>query len=253
MHVKQFGSYASLPRGSLGLVAELGAGPWTQTHFLLEARPDVTATKVTLIDPGIDGYLRSGRAIYAGGRLHGIEAELLSIPAERVPASYTERFDTLVMINVIEHTFNAFATLHTAHRLLKRGGIFIFQERDASRSTPGLRSITRYGLPNRSLMPFSPANTTRCSAFMGGLLRCVGRDVLMASTRKFTSLARSAKASMRCEAPQMQKDALGYLVNGYHPPAQPPAFYILVAQLKHGHQPLASGGGTTLRTPPLPP
>ena len=129
MHVKQFGSYASLPRGSLGLVAELGAGPWTQTHFLLEARPDVTATKVTLIDPGIDGYLRSGRAIYAGGRLHGIEAELLSIPAERVPASYTERFDTLVMINVIEHTFNAFATLHTAHRLLKRGGIFIFQER----------------------------------------------------------------------------------------------------------------------------
>ena len=33
------------------------------------------------------------------------------------------------MINVIEHTFNAFATLHTAHRLLKRGGIFIFQER----------------------------------------------------------------------------------------------------------------------------
>ena len=34
-----------------------------------------------------------------------------------------------MMINVIEHTFNAFATLHTAHRLLKRGGIFIFQER----------------------------------------------------------------------------------------------------------------------------
>ena len=202
MHVKQFGSYASLPRGSLGLVAELGAGPWTQTHFLLEARPDVTATKVTLIDPGIDGYLRSGRAIYADGRLHGIEAELLlSIPAERVPASYTERFDTLVMINVIEHTFNAFATLHTAHRLLKRGGIFSSSKRDASRSTPGLRSTTRYGLPNRSLMPFSPANTTRCSAFTGRLLRCAGRGVLMASTRKFTSLARSAKASMRCEAP----------------------------------------------------
>jgi hypothetical protein len=92
MHVKQFGSYASLPRGSLGLVAELGAGPWTQTHFLLEARPDVTATKVTLIDPGIDGYLRSGRAIYAGGRLHGIEAELLSIPAERVPEFRVQSF-----------------------------------------------------------------------------------------------------------------------------------------------------------------
>ena len=44
----------------------------------------------------------------------------------------------------------------------------------------------------------------------------------MASTRKFTSLARSAKASMRCEAPQMQKETeSGTAYTGPAPTASP--------------------------------
>ena len=127
MHVRQFGSFKALPPGSLGRLVELGCGQWTQTYFLLEARPDVTAESITLVDPGMEGYLRSGHAIYAGGKLRGIPTELLSLSAEQMPIGRT--FDTVVMINVVEHTFNAFATLHTAYRLLRPGGIFIFQER----------------------------------------------------------------------------------------------------------------------------
>ena len=33
------------------------------------------------------------------------------------------------MVNTIEHAFNGFALLHTAHRLLRQGGLFIFQVR----------------------------------------------------------------------------------------------------------------------------
>lgn len=129
MHVVQFDKYRSLPPGSLGKVMELGSGQWTQTHFLLKARPDVRAELITLVDPGIDGYIRSGNAVYRHGRLNGIPVELLSIGAEEVPVSYHGSYDTLVMINCIEHTFNGFATLNTASRMLKRGGLFIFQER----------------------------------------------------------------------------------------------------------------------------
>jgi len=127
MHVSQFGSFKALPPGSLGRVVELGCGPWTQSYFLLEARPDITAESITLVDPGIEGYLRSGHATYANGTLRGIPAVLLPIPAEQMPTG--RPFDTVVMINVVEHTFNAFATLHTAYRLLRPGGIFVFQER----------------------------------------------------------------------------------------------------------------------------
>jgi SAM-dependent methyltransferase len=138
MHVRQFGGYKTLPGGSLGLLAEVGAGPFTQTYYLLEARPDIRADKITLVDPGIPNYLRSGVATYQSGTLRGIPVELLPVGAEQVPECYARRFDTVVMINVIEHTANAFASLHMAYRLLKPGGIFIFQERVIRYDFPGM-------------------------------------------------------------------------------------------------------------------
>ena len=114
---------------SLGHIAEVGAGLWTQTLFMLRARPDASAESVTLIDPGIEGYLATGVATFQKGTLRGAPVYLMPIGAERVPACFTSTYDTVVMINVIEHTFNAFATLHTAYRLLKPGGLFVFAER----------------------------------------------------------------------------------------------------------------------------
>jgi len=128
-HVQFFGRYAALPVGNLGRIVELGSGQWTQTHFMLNARPDINATSITLVDPGINGYLRSGNALYKNGFLNGVPVDLHSIGAEEVPYSENETFDVVVMINCIEHTFNAFATLETAYRLLRPRGLFIFQER----------------------------------------------------------------------------------------------------------------------------
>ena len=77
----------------------------------------------------VPGYISSGSAGFRSGTLNGLAVELLPIGAEQVPSCYTHAFDTVVMINVIEHTFNAFATLETAHRLLKPGGLILFAER----------------------------------------------------------------------------------------------------------------------------
>ena len=129
--IKAFDNYRALPiGGSLGRIAEVGSGPWTQTNSLLLFRPDLSASSIALIDPGIKGYLAAGRASFRNGTLRGVPVELLPIGAEQVPPCYLNNtFDTVVQLNVIEHTFNAFATLHIVHSLLKPGGILIFHER----------------------------------------------------------------------------------------------------------------------------
>ena len=124
-HFKALGAHNS----SLGRIAEIGAGPWTWTLDMLNARPDLHASGVTLIDPGIPGYLASGQATFRDGLLRGVPVEQLPIGAEEVPSCYTHRFDVVVQINVLEHTFNAFAALDTMFRLLKPGGLLVFSER----------------------------------------------------------------------------------------------------------------------------
>ena len=120
--------YPRLP-SSLGRVAEIGCGPTTRTREILLERPDISVAELVCVDPGIDGYLRQGIAKYDDGPLQGVKKRLLSMGAEQVPASYDGTFDSLVMMNVIEHAFNAFATLYTSYRLLRPGGLFIFLER----------------------------------------------------------------------------------------------------------------------------
>jgi SAM-dependent methyltransferase len=122
---------ALLPHGSdLGRVIEVGCGPYTWSYGLLLLRPDLGASVISLLDPGMRGYLRSGIATFANGTLHGrFPVELLPTGAELLPPCYSAQYDTLMLFNVLEHTWNAFATLHHAHRLLKPGGLLLFGER----------------------------------------------------------------------------------------------------------------------------
>ena len=130
MHLRQFNNFASLPAGHLGHLVEIGCGPWTQSHFLLRKRPDVSFASATLVDPGIGGYLRTGVASYVDGMLAGrVPVRTLAMGAEEVPRCFDGAFDALVLINVVEHAFNAFAVLDVAQRLLRAGGILVFQER----------------------------------------------------------------------------------------------------------------------------
>ena len=138
-HVKHFDYYRTLPT-DLGRIVEIGAGPYTQTLFALRARPDCKATSLTVVDPGIPGYLSTNRTSYGRGFLDiadsfQLPVELLAMGAEEVPRSRDGTYDTVVMLNCVEHTFNAFATLHSAYRLLKPGGVFVFQERSVRLET----------------------------------------------------------------------------------------------------------------------
>jgi SAM-dependent methyltransferase len=127
-HLAGFKEYEAIS-GNLGDIAEVGCGPWTQLGALLDKRKDhVSLKSITLLDPGIEGYLKDVPTVaYKDKKLRGHDVTLLSVGAEAL--SQTNAFDTVVFINMLEHVEDAFQVLTNTHRALRVGGLLIFAER----------------------------------------------------------------------------------------------------------------------------
>ncbi|CAG2225211.1 unnamed protein product [Mytilus edulis] len=123
-HAKSFGYYKSLPE-NLGNMIEIGAGPFTQSQTILQ---DKTASSITLIEPMAFHYMTHvKKCFYKNGAFKNLPTTLLAIPAEEI--NNTRKFDSLVMINVIEHVYDALSILNSAINLIKENGLFIWHER----------------------------------------------------------------------------------------------------------------------------
>ena len=127
-----FARYAALPPLVGGDHAEFGCGPFTQTlTSLLPARPDVAFRSVTLLDPNLLDYVRDvPSCTFAGGGLPlpgGAPTYLVAAGAE-APLFFAA-FDSLIMVNVLEHVQDAAAILHNVWAALRPGGVLIFHDR----------------------------------------------------------------------------------------------------------------------------
>ncbi|VDI14797.1 Hypothetical predicted protein [Mytilus galloprovincialis] len=123
-HAKSFNFYQSLP-DNLGDIIEIGAGPFTQSQTILK---DKNATSITLVEPMAFHYMTHvKRCFYKNGSFMNLPTTLLSMPAEEL--NNTRKFDSLVMINVIEHVYDALSILNSAINLIKENGLFIWHER----------------------------------------------------------------------------------------------------------------------------
>ena len=123
-HAKSFNFYSNLPK-HLGHVVELGSGPFTQSKTILK---DHTADSITLVEPMALHYMNTvEHCYYKKGRFGTLPTTLMSIPAEKIPDNM--QFDTVIMINVIEHVYDAFSILKKAVELVKPGGYFVWHER----------------------------------------------------------------------------------------------------------------------------
>lgn len=126
-----FKNFWSLP-DSLGHVVEVGAGPYTTTRLLLETRPALSVSQLTLVDPlEYDSSRYRGTSFTAEGHLkvrsrmvltrrffsnHHHHDEKPSFPAA----------DTVILVNALWNVTNAIDTLHKAYGALKPGGILVF-------------------------------------------------------------------------------------------------------------------------------
>ena len=126
-----FDRFQGLPR-DLGAVLEIGAGPYTKTRLILEAQPDRRVSHVTLLDPLIEEYLTNKKVETSYPNKY-LEVNGVSIPTALVVAGGEDplpmrRFDTVILVNTLEHCSNAVVVLNNVYQSLKPGGILIFGE-----------------------------------------------------------------------------------------------------------------------------
>ncbi len=98
-----------------------------QVNNIMRHVPSVTIDRITLAEPNIFRYLSLPTCSYSHGAVADIETILISGKVEHLP--FVEAFDTVILINVIEHVSDLFAFLSSVYRSLKPRGLLIFHER----------------------------------------------------------------------------------------------------------------------------
>lgn len=116
----RFDSYSFLPR-DLGDVVEFGCGPYTNVRLILQGRQ---ARRVVCSDPLVKHYVDfPGRWLsreVARGRV-----EVDDHPLEETPFE-PESFDTVVLVNVLDHVQDADLCLANAVAMVRPGGFLVF-------------------------------------------------------------------------------------------------------------------------------
>ena len=82
---------------------------------------------ITLVDPLMSKYVRMPRCRFRSGTLDGHQVQLIESGGEDL--DFEAAFDTVIMMNVLEHCRHGLRVLQNMHDALKPGGLLIFSER----------------------------------------------------------------------------------------------------------------------------
>lgn len=138
-----FGGWESLPQ-DLGHVVEFGAGPYTKLRLILEdGKMNRSVKSATMIDPLITEYISNPKiqTTYQSGNIcvnkssgwgGGCIQTYLAAFGGEYPLP-REHYDTVIMINTIEHCQDAVKVLDNIYRALKPGGVLVFGEEFTSK------------------------------------------------------------------------------------------------------------------------
>lgn len=131
-HARWFDHYNALrPHAQrLGRVLEIGSGPFTQTKTVLGKLgiAGVQVSSITLADPLMIFYHKQVPSCpYKDGSLLGFPTQFLATGAEELLLS--SMYDTVIMMNVLEHCRDALSVLENLHHAVKPGGVLVFSER----------------------------------------------------------------------------------------------------------------------------
>lgn len=138
-HAANFAGYSTLfledPSHSASLadaqifgdMIEFGAGPFTQSLTIFETiarRPH----SITLLEPMAETYMKTVHACrYKNGTLDNMNTTVLPYAAEQLVPG--QMFDTMLLLNFIEHVRDAFHIYRIAFQALRPGGLMVFHER----------------------------------------------------------------------------------------------------------------------------
>lgn len=130
-HLFHFNYYQALKdfgHTNLGNILEFAAGPYTQTKSLIQSMVGGSLSSITLLEPQMMEYKANVPGCsYKDNTLFGFTVNFLVGRAEDFVQS--EAYDTVIMINTIEHCQNGAEVLHNLYHSIKPGGILIWHER----------------------------------------------------------------------------------------------------------------------------
>lgn len=126
-HSQGFDNYNSINNRNLGDVLEVGAGVYTQLFRLLNVTSNVTVSSVTFLEPNIYRYVSNKFCRYKTGKFLNYSTVLISAKTEDYHA--VAMYDTVLVINVIEHVSDAIEFMTAIHKFLRPGGLLIWSER----------------------------------------------------------------------------------------------------------------------------
>ena len=131
-HAGWFDHYRALRpyANRLGRVLEIGSGPFTQTKTVLGKLgvDNVNVSTITLADPLMIFYHKQVPSCpYKDGSLLGFRTQFIASGAEEL--LLRGEYDTVIMMNVLEHCRDALAVLENLHSAVRPGGVLVFSER----------------------------------------------------------------------------------------------------------------------------
>jgi SAM-dependent methyltransferase len=153
-HRRRFDGYRALQGRRFQNAIELGCGPFTNMRLIVQ---NCHGRRITLLDPLLNDYLMHAHCQYRGGRLGGAlhvspftsgslrhvarhirnnwrigglwGRAVTLVPSMIETYTPTERFDLMVVINVLEHCQDAALALERINALLQPGGLLVFHDR----------------------------------------------------------------------------------------------------------------------------
>lgn len=169
-----FRRFETLPR-HLGHVLELGAGPYTKLRLILEeGEQPRTVDTITLLDPLAFTYMTDPKVLvsYPGSRFclnqtagfaGGCIPTLIGTFGAEIVLQ-AAAYDTIIMVNTIEHCQNALVIFENIRRSLKPGGhLVLAEEFSPDSSTYKKQTNTSANLGNAlTQRQVRPAKTNIC-------------------------------------------------------------------------------------------
>jgi SAM-dependent methyltransferase len=154
-----FHNYARLPT-NLGDVIEIGCGPFTQLRTILGVKGrNWSVGSVTLVDPIIESERQHPHSSFKSGKFTDLSGKvypttLIEAGAEDVGQLFHNKFDVVIMQNVLEHVSDSLEVLGALFNITKPGGVVLVWEPFFKPNSPKWEESQTGPYSNANGMPY---------------------------------------------------------------------------------------------------